>query len=550
MKLSTSIVALGALVEGRGLRDNDTLGARAHGNGVMAHGNKIICYYTNWSQYRPGTGKFYPEDIDASLCTHLLFSFAKVVKQGDGFGLAPYEWNDLDETWMEGMYTRFNKLKNKNPGLKTLIAVGGWNHGSGEFSNMVASEAGINSFVQNSMQFARENGFDGLDLDWEYPAKCSTDCSPASDAEGFRRLCEVYRQKINSENTSDKFLLSAAVGIGRDKVYDWQGESGTPSYEPKHLTDHLDFVNLMSYDMHGHWECETGHHALSHKIPYDDRLDGTTNLEWVLDNWIALGADPKKLALGLAAFGRSFALADENNNGYLAPAKSSWTGLCSGSPGPYTREGGYLAYYEVCEKVRSHGWSVEWLADGAVPYAHGEGDWVGYDNVESINYKVDMAKYYGLGGIMWWAIDIDDFSGQFCGEGRYPLINASKKNWLHGGSPPDVTTDDTPSSTDDATTATTEAPDTSDAPSTEETTTKSTTKSTQKPPSGDCVTGKYYPDPNDCGGYFVCDHGYEMVQGHCGPGLYWDTKINACNWPASVDCCDGKRPCSVFFNPK
>ena len=110
----------------------------------------------------------------------------------------------------------------------------------------------------------------------------------------------------------------------------------------------------MVYDMHGHWEDKTGHQALAHAIEADYRLDGTTNVEWVLDNWIALGADPAKLALGLGAYGRSFALADPNNHGYMAPAKQQPSGLYSGAAGPCTREPGYLAYYEVCDKIRNN----------------------------------------------------------------------------------------------------------------------------------------------------------------------------------------------------
>ena len=118
-------------------------------------------------------------------------------------------------------------------------------------------------------------------------------------------------------------------------------------------------------------------------------------------------------SLGLGAYGRSFKLADPNNHGYRAPCQAGWTGLYSGSAGTYTREGGYLAYYEICEKLRNNGWTEVWLEEGKVPYAYGEGDWVGYDNIESINYKVDMAKAYGLGGIMWWATDIDDFKVRY-----------------------------------------------------------------------------------------------------------------------------------------
>ena len=36
---------------------------------------KVVCYYTNWSWYRPGTGKYSPDDIDGSLCTHIIYGF-------------------------------------------------------------------------------------------------------------------------------------------------------------------------------------------------------------------------------------------------------------------------------------------------------------------------------------------------------------------------------------------------------------------------------------------------------------------------------------------
>ena len=39
---------------------------------------KVFCYYTNWSYKRPGMGKFTPEDIDANLCTHIVFAFASI----------------------------------------------------------------------------------------------------------------------------------------------------------------------------------------------------------------------------------------------------------------------------------------------------------------------------------------------------------------------------------------------------------------------------------------------------------------------------------------
>jgi hypothetical protein len=47
---------------------------------VLAHNKAVVCYWGTWSNYRPGSGKFTPSDVDPSLCTHLVYSFAGVDK--------------------------------------------------------------------------------------------------------------------------------------------------------------------------------------------------------------------------------------------------------------------------------------------------------------------------------------------------------------------------------------------------------------------------------------------------------------------------------------
>ena len=119
---------------------------------ITVKGYVRVCYHTNWSQYRPGVGKFWPENIDPYLCTHLVYSFARINRNTDT--LAMYEWND------DKLYPRFNALKQKNPNLKTLLAVGGWNHenANSPFSKMVRTAASRRVMFLNRF-FRLENVF-------------------------------------------------------------------------------------------------------------------------------------------------------------------------------------------------------------------------------------------------------------------------------------------------------------------------------------------------------------------------------------------------------
>lgn len=83
-------------------------------------GYKIVCYYTNWSQYRLKIGKFTPEDIIPDLCTHIIFAFGWL-KKGK---LSSFESNDETKDGKTGLYDRIHNLRKANPNLKTLLAIG------------------------------------------------------------------------------------------------------------------------------------------------------------------------------------------------------------------------------------------------------------------------------------------------------------------------------------------------------------------------------------------------------------------------------------------
>ena len=90
--------------------------------------------------------------------------------------------------FLSGGYTKFTDLKNKNKNLKTLLAIGGWNEGSSRFSKLVASKSKRTAFAKNVAKFLRQNDFDGLDINWQYPTFRSGD---ADDKDNFVLLIKV-----------------------------------------------------------------------------------------------------------------------------------------------------------------------------------------------------------------------------------------------------------------------------------------------------------------------------------------------------------------------
>lgn len=58
---------------------------------------KVVCYFTNWASYRQGDAKYTPDDIDISLCTHIIYGFA--VLDAETLTIKPYDtWADLDNS--------------------------------------------------------------------------------------------------------------------------------------------------------------------------------------------------------------------------------------------------------------------------------------------------------------------------------------------------------------------------------------------------------------------------------------------------------------------
>ncbi|KAI4468382.1 chitinase [Holotrichia oblita] len=364
--------------------------------------DKFVCYLGSWANYRNGNCRFTIEDINPDLCTHIIYGFVGI--NNDGTIRIMDSWLDQDDGL--GALRRFTGLKKKNPNLQTLVAIGGWSEGSVGFSKVVSNANLRATFISNTIAFLEKYGFDGFDLDWEYPSQ--RDGSATTDKANFSKLLAEFRTAFN--NHTPRYLLTAAVAASRSSV--------DLSYEVPQLSKYLDFINVMTYDLHGAWETVTGHNAPLYPRSSESGTARTLNVDSSITGWIERGASPEKLILGIPTYGRSFTVSG-SNKGLNAPASGP------GTAGSCTGEAGYLGYNEICQKLAAGGWTKMRDSEHKVPYTYNGNQWIGYDDVEAVTLKVEYAKSKGLGGAMIWSFETDDFKG-LCGT-VYPLSNAIKK---------------------------------------------------------------------------------------------------------------------------
>lgn len=449
---------------------------------TTANPDKVVCYHGIWSVYRGGNGRYDIEDIDPFLCTHLIYSFVGLNDDGT-IKILDHQYDIIN-----GGFARFNALKQQNHNLKTLIAVGGWVEGSQRFSNMVSSQNGRTTFINSAINFMNQYGFDGFDIDWEYPSQ--REGSRNSDKENFGHLLREFRTKIDQSGKG--YLLTAAVAA--------TAYGADTSYDVPALSKNLDFVNFMAYDYHSAYDGRTGENSPLYASPTD--LNSQNNVDAGVTAWLSRGLAPQKLVLGIPTYGVSYTLSNPSNHGLGAPSTSP------GNAGPLVATPGTLGYNEIC----LNRWQEVWDNDQHVPYAYNGDQWVGYENPRSIKEKVDYGKSKNLGGFMIWSLSTDDFRGS-CGQ-KYPLLTTIRQQ-MGGSIEP------------------TKPPVPTNPP-------VKPTKPPTNPGGSECTRSGYMRDPKNCSKFYYCvdngNGGFIKYEYNCPTGLAFDTNTNSCNYINQVEC--------------
>lgn len=285
------------------------------------------------------------------------------------------------ENHSQGIIGQLRNMREINPRLKVLLSVGG-SDTSKEFRNICADPAKMQQFAANLIENMDAYGFDGIDIDWEFP-------STPEDRKLFTELLKLIHVNFTKKypNQEKRKIITIAIPLDLEvlKFYDFRA-----------IDDYIDHYNLMGYDISGPWSTYSGFHSQLYR---DENLRANTLSVDTTIGYLRDFISKSKIILGMPAFGISF------NTHKLYDDFTGCANITTNELGKSIDD-----YEDSCtidyRNLPPPGYiEVSDTGVGAA-YAYIEDEHrkglIVYDTPEISRLKANYVKTNGLGGGMWW----------------------------------------------------------------------------------------------------------------------------------------------------
>ena len=335
----------------------------------------VAGYYPEWRRW-----SYPPSAVPLENLTHIIYCFA---------------WPNADGTiaYPAGFLDPVPELAQRvhAAGKKVLVSLGGALDSDG-FAPLAASATARARFVALLTGFCTSNHFDGVDLDWEYPA---------SAAEGTNLTQLVRELRAHWTQAAPQLMLTMTIG-----PTDWSAKY----FDVAGLHPLVDWIDVMTYCYYGSWSGRAGHNAPLYADPADPLKAGSADQSIREYFHGKRGVPLEKMALGIPFYGLTYT------------GTTQLYAVASGGTPTFYRDIVNLDY------------AYRWDGVSQVPYLTSPlngGTIVPFDDPTSVRLKAQYAKSLGLAGVAIWELSQDAVA-----VGNQPLLAAIGDEMLGGAEPP------------------------------------------------------------------------------------------------------------------
>ena len=323
--------------------------------------SRVVGYYASWAS------DYGPEDVPFDRLTHLAYAFLE--PESDGTVVLGNPNND-------SLIQDLAANSDGDTELQFSIS-GGWY--PQEFSDAASTWQNRQRFAETAVDHVVNYGFDGIDLDWEYP----DGTTHPDDPDNFEMLVDAVRSELDNRVGTDAPLTLAASA---------NSSTSDDAYNDG-IFQHLTHVNVMNYDYNGDWSNETNFNA-PFELPSDDP---SSREEWsvtdTMDYWSGRVAD-EDLVMGMPFYGYSFTGVPSTNDGLYQSFDSASS----------------ETYSDIQSDIKPQTHYDEfWHDEAEVPWLYSAQDeiFISYDNEASVQNKCDFVNANDFGGVMCWELSQD-----------------------------------------------------------------------------------------------------------------------------------------------